>query len=190
MSEERPPPDAATLRAAEILARIHQQARERRNVPPQEIDRAVIAQCGELAFELGVTTREQVERMLGTGFSYPARGWHTYATLEPGRRAFLSLFYRGDSLIALELYVPRGEGAPKLVPRDLGAMHLEPGDVRLGAPTETIAEIFTRAAGGPGPVVYDASFEARFPGGVAYAMARRGTIERLALYAAVLNAAG
>jgi hypothetical protein len=37
--------------------------------------------------------------------------------------------------------------------------------------------------GGPGKVVYDRAFEARFPGGVAYAMSSKGVVERLALYA-------
>jgi hypothetical protein len=49
--------------------------------------------------------------------------------------------------------------------------------------TAAIAQPFTPAVGGPGKVVYDEAFEARFPGGVAYAMAAKGIVERLTVYA-------
>ena len=173
------------LRAVEILAQIHERARRRQNVPPQKIDRPVVLQSDRITFQLGKTTRAQVERELGVAFSYPARGWHTYAARESATRCLLSLFYRSGALVAAELYVPRSESAPPLEARDFGGFRLEPGGIAIGARIESISHVFSPAVGGPGPVVYDSSFEARFEGGVAYAMGRRGVIERLTLYADV-----
>ncbi len=173
------------LRAVEILARIHERARRTTNVPPRALDRAVVLQSDRLTFEVGKTTRDDVERELGVAFSYPARGWHTYATKESGRRCLLSAFYRHRTLAAVELYVPQSANPPALEPRDLGGLRLEPGGVCIGKSPGAMPEIFTPAVGGPGKVVYDEAFEARFPGGVAYAMARKGSVERLTLYADV-----
>jgi hypothetical protein len=96
----------------------------------------------------------------------------------------LSAFYKDDVLVAVELYAPRGNQTPQLAPRDFGGFRLEPGSVTLGTHADAVSPVFTPATGGPGTVVYDRAFEARFPGGVAYAMARKGVIERLALYSA------
>jgi hypothetical protein len=185
---DRSPPDFAMLRAVEVLAQMHERARKKRNTPPPPLDRPVVLHSTRIAFELGKTTRGQVERELGIAFSYPVRGWHTYGTREGGKMCLLSLFYRSQdteraTLLAAELYVPRSDRAPALSPRDLGGFRLEPGGVAIGIHVDSISGTFTAAVGGPGAVVYDRSFEARFPGGVAYAMARKGTIERLALYA-------
>jgi hypothetical protein len=177
-------PDFAMLRAVEVLAQMHELARRRENIPPAPIDRPVVLHSTRIAFELGKTTRPQVERELGIAFSYPARGWHTYATKESSRTCLLSAFYKEGTLVAAELYVPRSERAPALAPRDLGGFRLEPGGVAIGMHVDAITETFTPAVGGPGPVVYDRAFEARFRGGVAYAMGRKSIIERLALYAA------
>lgn len=177
-------PDFAMLRAVEVLAQMHERARRRENTPPAPLDRPVVLHSARIAFALGKTTRPQVERELGVAFSYPARGWHTYATKESGRTCLLSAFYKEGTLVAAELYVPRSERTPSLAPRDFGGFRLEPGGVAIGMHVDAVTEAFTPAVGGPGPVVYDRAFEARFEGGVAYAMARKGTIERLALYAA------
>jgi hypothetical protein len=180
---DRPPPDFAMLRAVEVLAQMHERARRRANSPPAKLDRPVVLHSTRIVFELAKTTRVQVERELGIAFSYPARGWHTYATKESGSTCLLSAFYKEGTLVAAELYVPRSDRTPSLAPRDLGGFRLEPGGIAIGMQADAITETFTPAVGGPGPVVYERAFEARFPGGVAYAMARKGTIERLALYA-------
>ena len=171
------------LRAVEVLAQMHERARRKTNQPPAPLDRPVVLQCERLTLEFGKTNRANIERELGVAFSYPARGWHTYATKEGSQRCLLSLFYRNSGLVAAELYVPRNENGPNLEPRNLGGFRLEPGGISIGMNADAISEIFTAAIGGPGKVVYDRAVEARFPGGVAYAMARKGTIERLALYA-------
>lgn len=184
MSEEsKTPPDFAMLRAVEVLARMHERARNKANQPPAPLDRPVVLQCDRLTLEFGKTNRANVERELGVAFSYPARGWHTYATKEGLHRCLLSLFYRNSELVAAEVYLPRNENGPNLEARSLGGFRFEPGGIFVGMNADAISEIFTPAIGGPGKVVYDRAFEARFPGGVAYAMARKGTIERLALYA-------
>jgi hypothetical protein len=180
---ERPPPDFAMLRAVEILAQMHERARKSPNTPPTPIDRPVVLQSESLTLHVAKTNRADVERALGIGFSYPARGWHTYATSESGTRALLSAFYKNAVLVAVELYVPRGPHAPNLAARNLGGFRLEPGGVRIGMAVNAIPEPFTPAVGGPGNVVYDRAFEARFPGGVAYAMAAKGVVERLTVYA-------
>lgn len=171
------------LRAVEILAQMHDRARRNPNVPPPSLDRPILMQSERLTIELRKSTRGHIEKELGVAFSYPARGWHTYATKENGTRCLLSLFYREGSLVAAELYVPRSERAPTLEPRDFGGFRLEPGGVSIGTNASSMPQTFTEAVGGPARVVYDRAFEARFPGGVSYAMARRGTIERLTLYA-------
>ena len=177
------------LRAVEVLAQMHERARRAPNRPPPDLDRPVILHGERIAFELGKTQRPDVERELGIAFSYPARGWHTYATKESSHACLLSAFYKDAALVAVELYVPRGERAPSLAPRDLAGLRLEPGGVAVGSGAAAISPLFTPASGGPGKVVYDEAFEARFAGGVAYAMARKGTVERLALYANLSGAA-
>lgn len=171
------------LRAVELLAQMHERARKMPNRPPPKLDRPVVLHSPSLAFETGKTQRAVVERALGVAFSYPARGWHTYATKENGLSCLLSLFYKDATLLAVELYVPRSDRAPALEPRDFGGFRLEPGGAEIGMRVEALPQVLTPASGGPGKVVYDEAFEARFEDGVAYAMARKGVIERLAVYA-------
>lgn len=171
------------LRAVEILAKMHERVRQSPNTPPAPIERPIVLQSERLTFRVGSTKRSDVERELGTAFSYPARGWHTYASKESQQRCLLSALYKNGILVAVELYVPRGANAPNLEARDLGGFRLEPGSVRVGTPITSISEPFAAAVGGPGKVVYDRAFEARFRGGVAYAMAVKGVIERLTIYA-------
>lgn len=180
---EKPPPDFAMLRAVEILAKMHERARSSPNTPPAPIDRPVLLQSERFTLQVAKTKRVDVERELGIAFSYPARGWHTYATSESGTRALLSAFYKNGILVAVELYVPRGPHAPDLQARNFGGLRLEPGGVRIGMQVHAIPQPFTPAVGGPGKVVYDQAFEARFLGGVAYAMASKGIVERLTVYA-------
>jgi hypothetical protein len=182
MSEEKPP-DFAMLRAVEILADIHERQYTKANVPPPPLDRPVVLFNETCAIQIG-TSEEDVRAKLGWGFAYPTRGWHTYAVAgESGERLLLSLFYKNRALIAAELYVPKTDRTPNLEPRRLGAFRFTPGEIRVGMPVTSIPASFVSAVGGPGPVVYDAAFEARFPGGVAYAMGKDGVVERLALYA-------
>ncbi len=171
------------LRAVEILAQMHERARQKPNTPPAPIDRPVVLRSDRMMLQVGKSKRADVERGLGIGFSYPARGWHTYATKEGGQRCLLSAFYKNGILVAVELYVPRGPHAPNLQARDLGGCALEPGGVRIGMQIDSIGAPFAPAVGGPGKVIYDRACETRFPGGVAYAMAARGIIERLTIYA-------
>jgi hypothetical protein len=180
---DKPPPDFAMLRAVEILAQMHERMRRKPGTPPPALDRSVVLRSDRITFEVGKTRRVDVERRLGIAFCYPARGWHTYATKEGERACLLSAFYKDAALVAIELYVPRSEGAPALAPRDLGGFRLEPGSIAVGMNINSISEIFSPAVGGPANVVYDSAVEARFPGGVAYAMARKGVVERLAIYA-------
>lgn len=180
---EKPPPDFTMLRAVEILAKMHERVRAEPNTPPAPIDRPMLLQSERITMQAAKTTRGDVEREFGTGFSYPARGWHTYATNERGTRCLLSAFYKSGVLVAVELYVPRGPLAPNLQPRDLGGFRLEPGGVRIGMHANNVGAPFAPAVGGPGKVVYDEAFEARFSGGVAYAMAAKGVVERLTIYA-------
>jgi hypothetical protein len=177
-------PDFAMHRAVEILASIYERNRARRNVPPAPLDRPVVLATDRLVFALGTTTRTEVERAFGIAFSYPMRGWHTYAAREDGARNFLSLFYAEGTLVALEYYVPKADRAPGLAARDYGALRLSPGDVAVGAPTGSLDPRYVVAVGGPAPVVYAEAYEARFPGGVAYVMGNAGRVERLGLYAA------
>ena len=177
-------PDFAMHRAVEILAQVYEENRARRNVPPAPLDRPVVLANEHLTFALGTTARSAVERAFGVAFSYPIRGWHTYATREDGKRYFLSAFYAADALVALEYYVPEADRVPGLAARDLGAFRLTPGDVALGAATSALDARYTAAQGGPAPIVYAEAYEARYPGGVAYVMGNGGRIERLGLYAA------
>ncbi|HEY0614528.1 MAG TPA: hypothetical protein VGC96_07795 [Candidatus Elarobacter sp.] len=177
-------PDFAMQRAVEVLAGMYEAARARQNVQPAPLDRPVVLGGDRFVFALGTTTRAGVERAFGVAFSYPMRGWHTYAARESGARYFLSLFYSAAALIALEYYVPKLDRAPSLVARDYGSFRLTPGDVALGAATSSLDARYTVASGGPAPVIYAEAYEARFPGGVAYVMGNAGRIERLGLYAA------
>jgi len=177
-------PDFAMQRAVDILARVYEANRTRRNVPPAPLDRPVVLANERLVFAVGATTRAAVEHAFGIGFAYPMRGWHTYAARDDGQRIFLSLFYADGVLIALECYLPKLDRAPTLAARDFGALRLSPGDVALGASTSSLDARYVTAVGGPAPVIFAESYEARFAGGVAYIMGNGGRIERLGLYAA------
>lgn len=181
---KHPPPDFAMLRAVEILAQIAEKRMSQPNVPPPPIDVPVILFNENIRFQIGVTTRAEVHKALGTGFPFPIKGWETYALRQTGTRGLLSAFFREDVLIAVEFYTPRTKNAPQLVARDLGEFRLVPGEVKLGGAIVGLDERFTVAIGGPAALVYKRSYELRFPGGVAYAMGNAGKIERLVLYAA------
>lgn len=171
------------LRAVEILAKIHERARAVPNQPPPPIDRPVVLFNETLNVKLGMK-RSEVESALGVAFSYPVRGYHTYCIAGPNReRRFLSVFYRGDSLVAAEWYRPTSETAPKLEPRLLGRFRFVPGEVEIGMNVNAVPATFSHTQSGPAQVVFDDAFEARFAGGVAYVMGRKGVVERLALYA-------
>ena len=181
--EERPAPDFAMRRAVEILAGIYESNQAKRNVPPAPLDRPVSLNNEHVNLTLGETTRKIVEAAWGVAFSYPMRGWHTYAAKEDGAKRFLSLFYKDERLIALEYYLPKADRAPTLAARDYGFFRLSPGDIAIGAAMSGVDERYVNAVGGPAPVVYKESLEARFPGGVAYVMGNEGKVERFALYA-------
>lgn len=181
---EGPTPDFAMQRAVEILAGIYERQQKSSDVPPPPVDKPIVIFNETIAFDVTRTQRSDVERALGVAFSYPARGWHTYCVRGPeGARLFASLFYSGASLIAVELYVPKVERAPNLAPRDLN-FRFVPGEIAVGRPITSLPEHFgriSRLAEAFG--AYKEMFEARFPGGSAYAMGNEGAIERLAIYA-------
>ncbi len=151
------------LRAAEILANIHK-AQRGKAVAVRLLQTPAVLASPRIRFEVGKTTRHAVERELGIAFSYPARGWHTYAVKESGRRCFLSAFYKAGTLIAVELYVPSAPYAPALAPADLGGFILEPEGVSIG-------------------MDHSNAFEGTFEGGAVYVIARAVAVDRIAVYA-------
>jgi len=171
-------PDFAMVRAVEILAKIAEGKRPA-YAPPPPIDRPMLFFSEDVAFEIGTTKRADVERAIGIAFSYPVRGWHTYAGGGP-KHPLLSAFYKDGVLVAVELYVPRSDRAPKLAAR-ASTFRLVPGELTIGMAPTALGEAFVRVPSTPG--TYDETYEARFPGGVAYAMTREGAVDRFALYA-------
>jgi hypothetical protein len=183
------PPNCAMTRAVEILAQIYERRRNASDVPRVPFDRVVVLFNEAVVFDVTKTTRRDVERSLGIAFAYPVRGWHTYCVRgDRGSRAFISLFYETPAkpqslLVSAELYLPKVDRAPALDPRDLGGVRLVPGQIAIGMPLASLAENFARIEKPDGLGAYEDIFEARFPGGSAYAMGNAGTIERLAIYA-------
>jgi hypothetical protein len=177
-------PDFAMQRAVEILANIYERTQKSHDVPPPPADKPIVLFSETISFDVTKTGRAEVERALGVAFSYPARGWHTYCVRGPdGARLFASLFYSSDALIAAELYVPKVDRAPKLEPRDL-TFRFVPGEIAVGKPITSLPEHFGRVSALAEKLgAYQEMFEARFPGGSAYAMGNEGAIERLAVYA-------
>ena len=169
-------------RAVDILAQIYERGRSSAALPPPA-EKPIVLFNEEIALDVTRTTRADVERALGIAFAYPQRGWHTYCVrASDGGRLFLSCFYSQERLASAELYRPRVERAPNLAPRDL-RFRFVPGEIEVGQPFTVLPEYFAIASALPaqlGP--YAEMFEARFPGGAAYAMGNGGTIERLALY--------
>lgn len=180
---DSPTPDFAMQRAVEILANIYERNARSGDAPPPPVDKPIVLFSESISLHIGKTTRAEVERELGIAFSYPARGWHTYCVRGlDSARLFVSLFYSKETLAAAELYVPKVDRAPRLEPRDL-AFRLVPGEIAVGKPTTSLPEHFGRISALAEQLgAYNEMFEARFPGGCAYAMGNDGTIERLALY--------
>lgn len=177
------PPDFAMQRAVEILANIYERNQKTSDVPPPPVDKPIVLFSEAIAFDVTKTTREEVERALGTAFAYPARGWHTYCVrgLE-GARLFASLFYSQKILAAAELYVPKVDRAPRLEPRDI-SFRFVPGEIAVGKPVTSLPEHYGRISALAEQFgAYKEMFGARFPGGSAYAMGNDGIIERLAIY--------
>ncbi len=184
---DEPSPDFAMTRAVEILATIYERRRKKADVPPVPFDRVVVLFNEIIAFDVTKTTRREIERALGIAFAYPVRGWHTYCVRGAGGREFLSVFYEApakaqSALLSAELYVPKVDRAPTLEPRDLGGVRLVPGEIAIGTALTSLPENFARIEKPQGLGPYEHLFEARFPGGSAYAMGNNGTIERLAIY--------
>jgi hypothetical protein len=183
VSDEDPnAPDFAMLRAVEILANIYERARKQADVPPPPSDKPIVLFSEGLQFAVGVTTRADVEKQFGVAFAYPAKGWHTYCVRGTrGERLFLSAFYADGTLASAELYAPQVDRAPRLEARNI-TFRFVPGEVAVGAPLQSLPEHFGRMPVPSNLGPYADMFEARFPGGAAYAMGNEGTIERLALY--------
>ena len=166
-------------RAVEILADLYQKrAPETAHFAPLR-EHPIVLFDESIGLSVGITIRADVERTLGIAFSYPARGWHTYA-VGGSNRQFLSLFYKETILAAAELYVPRSARAPNLAARALH-FRLVPGEITLGMQTTSLPPDFGRVPSAP-QGAFDETFEARFPGGVAYAMGCKGNLERIAVF--------
>jgi hypothetical protein len=181
MSEKRPP-DFAMIRAVEVMAKYIEQQIGKPPVPPAPIDRPVILFNENLAFELNKTARRDVENTFGSGFPYPAKGFHTYGMRHDEKPAMLSVFYKDELVIGLEHYYVTLKSTPSLAPRPMGTFRLIPGEIELGMPLTKLSEEFTPALGGPSSAIYQQRYEVRFPGGVAYVMGNRMRVERLVLY--------
>lgn len=170
------------VRAVEILAEMYER-RQRNDAPPPPIDRVVTLFSETIALDVTATTKVAVERALGIAFAYPVRGWHTYcARGADGARQFVSLFYSRGTLVSVECYLPKLDRAPKLEPRDL-RFRFVPGELALGMQIGALAVNYAPIPVPHGFGSYAQMYEARFPGGSAYAMGNGGVIERLALYA-------
>ena len=178
------PPDFAMQRAVEILANIYERNQaEQQSAPPPPADKPILLFSESLALDVNTTVKAEVEKHLGLAFSYPARGWHTYGVRSAdGARLLLSIFYSQGRLASAELYLPKVDRAPKLEPQPLH-FRIVPGEIEIGTMVTSLPEHFGKMHGMPtslGP--YAEMYEARFPGGAAYAMGNDGVIERLALY--------
>ena len=182
--DQEPAPDFAMSRAVEVLAGIYERHRKNSETPPPPIDKPVLLFNEALPLDVTRSTRADVESALGIAFSYPARGWHTYCvTGAEGTREFLSLFYTSDGRLAsAELYLPKSQRAPNLHARNLGRFRFVPSEIAIGMQIAALPENFGRIITPSERAAYTDIFEARFPGGAAYAMGNDGKIERLALY--------
>lgn len=154
------------------------------------MDRPVVLFNESISCAVGSTTRAQVESALGLAFAYPSGGWHTYCiTGAENSREFLTLFYSAGTLAAAELYTPTSEHSPNLTPRNLGRFRFVPAEITLGMQIAALPQNYGRIASLSQRGRYADIFEARFPGGAAYAMGNAGIIERLALYVLKSSAA-
>jgi len=186
--DDRPPPDFAMTRAVEILAKIYESQRRIADTPPPPLDRVAMIFNETIACDVTKTMRREVERALGIAFAYPARGWHTYCVRgEEGTREFLSLFYSPGTgpeaaLVSAELYLPKVDRAPTLEPRNLGRFRLIPGEIAIGMQFAALPENFAAIEKPEGFGPYEQILQAAFPGGAAFVMGNKSTIERLAIY--------
>ena len=172
------------LRAVELMAKFIEEQIGKPPVPPAPIDKPVILFNENLSFELEKTTRSEVDRSFGSGFPYPAKGFHSYGLRHDGKPALISAFFdRDEVLIGVEHYYVTSKSAPSLAPRPLGTFRLIPGEISLGMPTTKLSDEFVPAISGPSPAIYAQRYEVRFPGGVAYVMGNKMRVERLVLYA-------
>ncbi len=180
---DRPPPDFAMTRAADILANIVRETQTRSPQAAPRLPHPVLLRGDRITLAVGSTTRAAVECILGAGGEYPVAGWASYAISGPREPlALVSAFYRDDLLIAAELYRSRAQSVPG-VPRVATRFRLDPIALSLGDALRVPPAGFIRAQSGPAGTVYGDAFEARFPGGVAFAMGNAGVAERLVLYA-------
>lgn len=181
---EKPPPDFAMLRAVELMAQFIEEQIGKPPIPPAPIDKPVILFNENLSFALETTTLSEVERSFGSGFPYPAKGFHSFGLRHDGKPALISAFFDRDGLlIGVEHYYVTSKTAPSLAPRAIGTFRLIPGEIALGMPTTKLSDEFVPAISGPSPAIYAQRYEVRFPGGVAYVMGNKMRVERLVLYA-------
>jgi hypothetical protein len=171
-------------RAVEILAELYERQRRVADVPPPPLDKPVTLFNEAIALDVNHTQRKDVEKALGVAFMYPATGWHTYCVRgsDDTGRLFLSLYYSKGELISAEMYAPKLDRAPALQPRDM-KFRFVPSEMTIGMQVAALPDGYRRIPTPEGLGVYADIFEARFPGGAAYAMGNKGIIERLALYA-------
>jgi hypothetical protein len=183
MSDHGKPPDFAMVRAVEILVEIAEKQRAADRALPPPIDVPIVLFNEHIMFVIGRTLRAAVTAELGPGYAFPAKGWETYAMHEGGTRCLLSALYRDDVLAGVEYYVAPEKRVPELRARNFGEFRFVPGQIAIGSDMLRLDDRFTAVAEGPDARTYSHAFEARFPGGVAYAQGTGGRVQRLVLYA-------
>jgi hypothetical protein len=180
----KPPPDFAMVRAVEILVEIAEKQRKADHALPPPVGVPIVLFNEHVMFVIGKTQRAAVVAELGPGYAFPAKGWDTYAMHEETTRCLLSVLYRDEVLAGVEYYVAPEKRVPELRARNFGAFRFVPGQIAIGSDMLRLDDRFAAVAEGPDNRTYSHTFEARFPGGVAYAQGTGGSVQRLVLYAA------
>jgi hypothetical protein len=142
---------------------------------------------GRLTFEVGTTTRRDLERRMRPPISYPVPGWQTWTVAGPKDETWiLSAFYRDGILVAVEHYVAKTNRLPSYAPKITGGFRFVPDEISLGGKITGLPAHFVAGASGGGTVtsvVFQQLFAARWSTGIALVSGNDARIERLALYA-------
>jgi hypothetical protein len=171
------------VRAVEILTRIAEQQRKLAHVLPPPSDVPIVLFNEHLMCVVGKTERAAVIAELGPGYGFQSTGWETYAMHEGRTRCLLSALYRDGVLVGVDYSVAPANRLPELRARTLGEFRFVPGQITIGSDMLRLDERFVAVSEGPDRRTYSHTFEALFPGGVAYVQGTRGCVGRLVLYA-------
>jgi hypothetical protein len=102
---------------------------------------------------------------------------------EGSRRCLLSALYSNDVLVGADYSVAPAGRVPELRARNFGEFRFVPGQIAIGSDMLALDDRFVAVPEGPDARTYSHAFEARFPGGIAYAQGTGGHVQRLVLYA-------